>query len=80
MPNKLMVTVACSNTEEARRIAWVLVEKRLAACVQIVPAIESIYRWKGAIETAAESLLIAKTTAAQWPGLMAEVQSLIQAH
>ena len=57
----LTVTTACSSREEARAIARHLVEERLAACVQLTP-IESVYRWHGAVETAAEILLAAKTT------------------
>jgi periplasmic divalent cation tolerance protein len=48
--------------EEARRLAHELVQRRLAACVNIVPQIESVYRWKGEVESAAEWLLIIKTT------------------
>ncbi|MBV9512329.1 MAG: divalent-cation tolerance protein CutA [Caulobacteraceae bacterium] len=47
---------------EADRLARLLVEQRLAACVQLLP-IDSVYRWKGAVETAAEMLLLAKTRA-----------------
>jgi len=44
-------------------LARELVEQRLAACVNIIPRIESIYRWQGRIETDAEQLLLIKTTA-----------------
>lgn len=63
MTDKRVVLTACSSAEEARRIAQELVERRLAACVNIVPQIESIYRWKEEIESAQEWLLIIKTTA-----------------
>ena len=76
MTGKLMVTVACPDAEHARRIATALVEERLAACVQIVPGIESVYRWKGAIETANETLLLIKTAQSKWDGLLAAVQRL----
>jgi periplasmic divalent cation tolerance protein len=49
--------------EEARTIAHSLVERQLAACVNIVPQVESIYSWKGEVETATEFLLVIKTTA-----------------
>ena len=49
--------------EESRAIARALVERQLAACVNIVPQIESIYRWKGEVEAATEWLLLIKTTA-----------------
>jgi periplasmic divalent cation tolerance protein len=60
-----MVSIIYSTTgsrEEARRIAHVLVQERLAACVHIIPRIESVYRWKGKIEEAEESVLLVKTT------------------
>jgi periplasmic divalent cation tolerance protein len=59
--NKLVLTTAGSG-EEAQRIARALVERRLAACVNIVPQIESIYRWKEKVEQAEEWLLLIKTT------------------
>jgi periplasmic divalent cation tolerance protein len=52
----------CGSLEEARHIARALVERRLAACVNLVPQVESTYRWKGEVETAAEAILIIKTT------------------
>ncbi len=63
MTDKRLVLTTCGSAEEARRIAHELVERRLAACVNIVPQIESVYRWKGEVETAAEWLLLIKTTA-----------------
>ena len=50
-----------------RQIGTLLVERQLAACVNLVPAIESIYRWQGKLETAAETLAIFKTTTAAYP-------------
>ncbi|MBD3670266.1 MAG: divalent-cation tolerance protein CutA [Gammaproteobacteria bacterium] len=52
----------CPDQATARKLAASLVEKRLAACVNILPAIESVYMWKGAIETDAEMLLLIKTS------------------
>src|SRR5882672_9886592 len=63
MTDKRLVLTTCGSPEEARRIAQDLVERRLAACVNIVPQIESVYRWQGEVETATEWLLIIKTTA-----------------
>ncbi len=63
MTNKRVVLTTCGSLEEARRIAHALVERKLAACVNIVTGVESIYRWKAAVETASEYLLIVKTTA-----------------
>ena len=59
---RIILTTAGSQ-EEAGKIAHALVERRLAACVNIVPQIESVYRWQGKIETAQEWLLVIKTQA-----------------
>lgn len=63
MTDKRLVLSTCGTREEARTIALALVERRLAACVNIVPEIESVYRWKDEVEIATEWLLIIKTTA-----------------
>jgi periplasmic divalent cation tolerance protein len=57
---RIVLTTAGSH-DEARKIAQALVERRLAACVSIVPRIESVYRWKDQVESAEEWLLIIKT-------------------
>ena len=63
MTDKKLVLTTCSSLEEARKIGRALIERRLAACVNIAPQIESVYRWQGKIETATEFLLLIKTTA-----------------
>jgi periplasmic divalent cation tolerance protein len=63
MTDKRLVLTTCSSLEEARSIAQTLVERQLAACVNIAPQIESVYRWQGEVETATEWLLLIKTTA-----------------
>lgn len=63
MTDKRIVLSTASSEEEARKIARQLVERQLAACVNIVPLIESIYRWQGKVETSREYLLLIKTTA-----------------
>ena len=62
-----LVICTFPSAEVARQIGTALVEKQLAACVNLVPAIESIYRWQGEIETATETLALFKTTAALYP-------------
>ena len=69
MTDKRLVLTTCGSLEEARSIALALVERQLAACVNIVPQIESVYRWKGEVETATEWLLVIKTTAGAFSGL-----------
>ena len=61
-PKKIVLTTAGSK-DEAQRIAQALVERRLAACVSLSGPVESVYRWKDAIESAQEWILIIKTTA-----------------
>jgi periplasmic divalent cation tolerance protein len=61
--------ITAPDAETARRIARTLVEERLAACVNVVPGVLSIYRWEGAIHEDAEQLLIAKTTDDRLAGL-----------
>ena len=63
MTDKRVVLTTCGSIEEARKIAHELVERKLAACANIIPRIESIYRWKDKIETSTEYLLVIKTTA-----------------
>ena len=62
MTDKRLVLTTCASLEEARSIAHALVERQLAACVNIAPQIESVYRWQGEVETSAEWLVIIKTT------------------
>jgi periplasmic divalent cation tolerance protein len=61
MTDKIVVSTTCAAEEEALRLARALVEERLAACVQILPAVRSIYRWRGAVEDSGELLLLIKT-------------------
>jgi periplasmic divalent cation tolerance protein len=70
--------VLCTVPDEAtaRQIASALVAENLAACVNIVPGITSVYRWKGAIETTPELLLIIKTTAAVYSHLQDRIRAL----
>jgi periplasmic divalent cation tolerance protein len=72
----LQVTTTTSSEEEARRIAAALVERRLAACVQVIGPIESHYRWRGEVETEREWLCLAKTEASRYPELEATIRGL----
>src|SRR5882762_11425871 len=71
----IAVFITTPNKEEASRLADMLVERRLAACVQILPAMESVYRWQGRIERQREVLLIAKTFTAKFAELEREVRA-----
>lgn len=62
MTDKILVLTTAGSKDEARKIGRALVERLLAACVNIVPQVGSIYRWEGEIEEAEEWLLIVKTT------------------
>lgn len=62
MTDKIVVLSTCADPEEAEKLARLLVERRLAACVNVVPGIRSYYRWKGAVETAGECLLVVKSS------------------
>ncbi len=70
-----MVMVACGSVEEALEISNLLVRKRLAACVNILP-IRSIYDWQGKVEDHAEHLLLIKTVSERFDSLREAVQSL----
>ena len=72
----LLVLTTAGNHEEAQKIARALVDRRLAACVNIVPGIESVYRWQGAVESAQEWLLIVKTTAAAFERVRDAIKEL----
>src|SRR5713101_6491781 len=65
MTDKLLVLSTAGSESEARKIAQTLVERRLAACVNIVPRIQSVYRWEGKVEQAEEYLLLVKTVKAR---------------
>lgn len=72
----IVVFMTAANGEEAARLADMLVGAHLAACVQILPEMESVYRWQGKIERAGEILLLAKTTRAKFNELEKEVRAL----
>jgi periplasmic divalent cation tolerance protein len=72
----IVVFMTAANGEEATRLAEMLVGAHLAACVQILPEMESVYRWQGRIERQSEVLLLAKTTRARFEELEREVRAL----
>ena len=59
--DKIVILSTCETEADARRIAEHLVERRLAACVNIMPGVTSVYRWKGAVESASEWMLVIKS-------------------
>ena len=76
MTNKRLVLSTAGTKEEARKIARELVERRLAACVNIVPQIESVYRWQGKVEEAREFLLLIKTSAERFAEVSATLREM----
>jgi len=78
MPDEdpIVVFLTAASGEEATRLADLLVGAHLAACVQILPEMESVYRWQGQIERQSEILLIAKTTRGKFAELEREVRAL----
>lgn len=77
-PNSAVVVLLSTlpNTEKAAEIAHILVEERLAACVNLVPGVRSIYRWDGAVSDDTETLAIIKTTVARRGALAARLVAL----
>jgi periplasmic divalent cation tolerance protein len=76
MSNHIQVLTTAGSEEEAGRIAEVLVERRLAACVQVVGPITSRYRWQGAIEEGREWQCLAKTTRAAYEAVEAAIREV----
>ena len=72
----IVVLMTAPTLEEARMLAEKLVETKLAACVQILPQMESVYRWQGKVERQPEHLLLAKTTADRFAELEREVRAM----
>jgi periplasmic divalent cation tolerance protein len=72
----VVVLSTAGSEEEAARIATALVTERLAACVNLVAPLTSIYRWRGAVERASEVLLVIKTRKRSVPALIARVGAL----
>ena len=76
MEAALLVITNLADADSARIMARALVERRLAACVNLLPAVQSVYRWRNAIEEAAEVTLVIKTTGARYAELEQAIKSL----
>jgi periplasmic divalent cation tolerance protein len=76
MEQALLVMTNLADVASAQALARALVERRLAACVSLLPALQSIYRWNGAVEEAAEVTLLIKTTAARYAELEQAIRTL----
>ena len=74
MENAMVVLCTFPDLNQARQIGAALVERQVAACVNLLPGVESIYRWEGKVERAGEVLAIIKTT--RYPDLEAAVREL----
>jgi periplasmic divalent cation tolerance protein len=72
--NSVVVLITAGSEEEAHKIAELLVDEKKAACVNIVPGVDSLFRWKGKIDSVRESLLLVKTRAS----LLSEIISLVK--
>lgn len=72
----IVVFITAPDKDEAARLADMLVTTHLAGCVQILPGVESVYRWQGQVERQEEVLLIAKTLSAKFDELAREVRAL----
>jgi periplasmic divalent cation tolerance protein len=74
--DNIVVYMTASSEDEAAKIAHILVDERLAACVNIIKGLRSIYRWEGKIADEPEVMMIAKTTSEQFAALEARVREL----
>ena len=76
MTDKKIVLTTAASQDEGRKIARALVERRLAACVNVVTQMESVYRWQGKVEEAQEWLLLIKTTGAGFGAVRDAIKEL----
>lgn len=75
-PSARIVLTTAANLDEARNLGRTLVEEGLAACATLIPAVESVYRWKGQLESSHETMLLLKTAADQLPALETRLHAL----
>ena len=76
MTDARIVLTTAGSSQEAEKIAAALVERRLAACVNIIPQIQSVYRWEGKVERSTEWLLLIKTRADTFERLRDAIEQL----
>lgn len=76
MTDKLLVLTTAGSENEAVQIAQNLVERKLAACVNVIPRVHSVYRWEGKVEQAEEYLLLIKTVKAREEQVRAAIREL----
>ena len=73
---EILVLATFPDIKRARQIGTALIEKQLAACVNLLPSVESIYRWKGQVERAIEVQAVIKTTSERYAELESELRAL----
>ncbi len=76
MTDKTVILCTCATEEEAHKLARVLVEERLAACVNVIPHVRSFYRWKGEVQSDSEWLLLIKSSRGLFAALAARLESV----
>ena len=76
MTDKIVILSTCATEEEAERLARALLDARLAACINVIPRVRSFYRWKGALESAGECLLLIKSSRLLFAPLKAALEKL----
>jgi len=74
--DRIIVLITAGSEEEARKIAGSLVEGKKAACVNIVPGVDSLFRWEDRLDSARESLLLVKTKASLFPEIVEMVKRM----
>jgi periplasmic divalent cation tolerance protein len=74
--DSMVVLVTAGSEDEAHKIARLLVKEKKAACVNIVPGVDSLFRWKGKIDSARETLLLAKTRTSLLPHIISLVKEV----
>ena len=75
MTEEIVILSTCAGEAEAQKLAALLIEQRLAACVNVLPGIRSYYRWEGKLESAGEYLLIIKSSRGLFPAVAAAIES-----